>query len=318
MRPKFSAIAILGALTPFALASPAEAFPIPNVVQDVYDYLQPILVGGSDDGGGTATPEQQQTISTSIQRSSDPFSNLVEYLFDTNTDVIANYGWSEADVVGSLGIIDPTLLEEGAAEEHLNAFRLLRYQNLASISDSVLGWDGQNRLTQQQAYHASYSAAAYAAAEHNFTKTATAPILPVLQPMFESSVTAAASSHERTATQDVLKDMATQDAWRDSILTSGLGHLGDKLDQIDLALHYYYPRAAQQRAATVNTLQILGNQLLDIQLSNSAHLQLGLRQQQLEQSEHDANTLNRRASTRAALQAAQQVYIPGLFQEERL
>ncbi|MEO0943137.1 MAG: hypothetical protein AAFY30_16480, partial [Cyanobacteria bacterium J06642_12] len=127
-----------------------------------------------------------------------------------------------------------------------------------------------------------------------------------------------ASSHERTATQDVLKDLATQDAWRDNILTSGLGNLGDKLDQIDLALHYYYPRAAQQRAATVNTLQILGNQLLDIQLSSSAQLQLGLRDQQLAQSEHDANTLNRRASTRAALQAAQQVYIPGLFQEEGL
>ena len=310
-------IGAIAVLLPLAVAVPAAAFPIPDVVRDVYEYIEPILGSGLD-GGGEPSPEQQQTISISIERSSDPFTHLLEYLFDTNTTVIANYGWSDADFIGALGIIDPEYLGERAADEQLNAFQLLRYQNLASISDSVLGWDGQNRLTQQQAYHASYSAAAYAAAEHNLTTTATAPILQVLQPMFETSVSAAASAHQRTATQDVLKDMATQNAWRDNLLHSGFGHLGDKLDQLDSAIQYYLPRAAQQRAATVSSLQTIGTQLLDLQLSSSAQLQLGLRQQQLEQSEHDANTLNRRASTRAALQAAQQVYIPGLFQEEDL
>lgn len=304
----------IAVLAPLSFAAPVEALPIPEVVKDVYEYIQPILGSGSD-GSAEPTEAQQQTISTSIERSTDPLTNLTDYLFGTNSAAIAQYGWSEADFIGALGIIDTDYLDEESAEDQLNAFQLLRYQNVASISESVLGWDGQNRLTQQQAYLTSYSAAAYTAAE-TYTQTATAVILPVLQPMFETSVSAAASAHGRTATQDVLKDMATQNAWRDSLLHSGFGHLGDKIDQLDYALHYYFPRAAQQRAATVNSLQILGNQLLDIQLSSSAQLQLGLRQQQLEQSEHDANTLNRRATTRAALQAAQQVYIPGLFEAE--
>ncbi len=316
MRPNVvRALGLCGVLAPLAVAAPAEAIPLDSVLRDVQNYVAPIL-GDLVGGGGDDAAAQQETLEISVERSSDPFTNLIDHLFGTNSAVIANYGWSEGDLLGRLGIIDPGLLDEETVEDQQTAFELLRYQNLVAISDSVLGFQGQDRLTNQQAYLASYSATAYSAAEQTFTPATSTPTLSVLQPLFESSVSVASSSHSRTATQDVLKDIATQGAWRDNILTSGMGNLGDKLDQIDLALHHYMPRAAQQRAATVNSLSTIGNQLLDLQLSSSAQLQVGSRQQQLEQAGHDADGLNRLANNRVGIQASQQLYFPGLFDEQ--
>ena len=93
--------------------------------------------------------------------------------------------------------------------------------------------------------------------------------------------------------------------------------MGEKLDAVNFAIHYYSPRAAQQRAAAVDSLRTIGNQLLDLQLSTSAQLQVGLAEQDLQLAQHHDEALSRHSLHEAAIRSTLNVHIPGLYRDER-
>ena len=279
------------------------------IVERTFDYLSPVF----EEFGVSITPSGNSTISVSATRNTEPIQILSELIAEDVTVAIAPTGWSVADSMGAFGIVDPSLLDAGSGdfEERLAALTFTRLQSVDSIADSVLSVAGQNRVSLQQMDLAAHAAASSAYAEPQADEL-TAELETLLDPLSQQSIGLGSSAMGRTSTQDVLKDMAVQSTWRDQLLNAGFSGLGDKLDEIQATDRYYYPRAALQRAVANESLATIGSQLLDIQLSNSAALNLGLDQRSVANAERESTLFDRTQASDAAVQSAMNVYIPGL------